>query len=102
MPYPNAGAISHPGGGQGPGGPTKALAIIFAIVAAFLWATELYNLTISQFRAIALQNYGMLPLHWMEVAYSLFLHIAVFVAARVTFEIALTAIISAGAYRLAF
>lgn len=77
------------------------LAIVFAIAAAFLWANELYSLTVPQFRAIALQNYGFVPHHWLELAYQVFLHIAVFVTARVTFEMALTAIVSAGAYRLA-
>lgn len=98
--YPPRGGITPPGGG--PGGPRTALAMLFGLAAAFLWASELYALSIEEFRAIALRNYGVMPLHILELAYNVFLHIAVFVATRAAVEIALTAIIAAGAYRFAF
>lgn len=90
------------GGGGGPNDSHRALAMMFGIVAAFLWANELFALTEEEFRAIAIANYGMAPLHILELAYKVFLHIAVFVATRAAVEIALTAIIAAGAYRFAF
>lgn len=100
MPYPHAGAIRPPGGG--PDGPRKALAMICALAAAFMWSAELYALTIDEFRAIAIRNYGAAPLHLLELAYNVFLHIAVFVGTRAAVEIALTALVAAGAYRFAF
>lgn len=100
MSFGRSPMMSGPGGGNDES--KRALAIMCGIVAAFLWANELYVLTEHQFRAIAVQNYGAAPLHIFELAYMAFLHLAVFVATRAAVEIALTAIIAAGAYRFAF
>lgn len=95
-------SLAGAGGGGGPNESQRALAIMGGIIAAFLWANELYALTEDQFRAVAIANYGYAPLHIFELAYQVFLHAAVFVATRAAIEIALTAIIAAGAYRFAF
>jgi hypothetical protein len=78
------------------------VANLAGLCAAFLSADPLFEATRDPFLTIAIANYGREMLEAFEWAYWIFLHIAIFAITREATRIAITAIITAGAYRLAF
>lgn len=87
--------------GQNDTDPHDFVAIVVGLGAAFLCANPLFELTQDSFREIAVTNYGYGALEAFEMAYRIFLHVAIFGIARVTTKLALAAIITAVGYRLA-
>lgn len=87
--------------GQNGSDPHDAVAIAGGLVAAFLSADPIFEMTRDAFIQIAMRNYGRDALEMFEWGYWFFLHIAVFSIARVATKLALAAIITAVGYRLA-